>query len=86
MGKVEYLIFGNFLLLLTKFSFLIEDWTLDYYSTKFKDIFEIIKMWSLKLFGNFWDKSYLLFLSLAIMFCFTYKKKKNLAKNQKVTK
>ena len=44
MGKGEYLIFGNFLLLLTKFSFLIEDWTLDYYSTKFKDIFEIIKM------------------------------------------
>ena len=82
MGKVEYLIFGNFLLLLTKFSFLIEDWTLDYYSKKFKDIFEIIKMWSLKLFGNLWDKSYLLFLSLAIMFCFTYKKKKNL----KVTK
>ena len=56
MGKVEYLIFGNFLLLLTKSSFLIEDWKLDYNSMKFKDIFQIMKMWSLKLFGNMWDK------------------------------
>ena len=75
MGKVEHLIFGNFLLLLTKSSFLIEDWKLDYNSMKFKDIFQIMKMWSLKLFGNMWDKSYLPFLSLAIMFCFPYKKK-----------
>ena len=44
MGKVEHLIFGNFLLLLTKSSFLIEDWKLDYNSMKFKDIFQIMKM------------------------------------------
>ena len=35
-----------------------------------------MKMWSLKLFGNLWDKSYIPFLALAIMFCFTSKKRK----------
>ena len=52
------------------------------WSLKF-DIFEIMKMWSLKLFGNLWGNSHIPFLSLAIMFCFTSKKRKNWQKIRK---
>ena len=36
-GKVQCLVFSNFLLLLTIFSFWEEDWTLDYNSMEFSD-------------------------------------------------
>ena len=34
-GKVQFLVFSNFLLALTIFSFWEEDWALDYYSMEF---------------------------------------------------
>ena len=54
-GKVQFLFFGSFLLVLTKFSFWEEDWALGYNSMKiwdFPDISKFPKILSLQSFGN----------------------------------
>ena len=40
-GKVQFLFFSNFLLILTKCSFWEEDWALGYNSMKFEDLLDI---------------------------------------------
>ena len=55
MGNVQYLAFSNFLLVLTIYSIVEEDWTLDYNSISF-EFFS-----SLTSFGNLPVNSYLTF-------------------------
>ena len=45
--KVQYLVFSNFLLVLTIFPFWEEDWTLDYNSTEFWDFLKPYVVWQL---------------------------------------
>ena len=62
MGKVRYLVFSNFLLVLTTFLFWEEDWTLT--TVEFHRVFEIFLC--LTLFGNSSVNSYLSFLLVII--------------------
>ena len=59
-GKVYFIFFKSFLLVLTKSLFRLEDWTLGYHSTKlrhFLDISFFPKILSLKSFSNSWGNS-----------------------------
>ena len=46
-GKVQYLVFSNFLLLLTIFSIWEEDWAIDYNSIDFLDFLKSYFVWQL---------------------------------------
>ena len=46
-GKVQYLAFSNFWLVLTIFSFWEEEWTLDYNSMEFWDLLKFYVVWQL---------------------------------------
>ena len=46
-GKVQYLVFSNFLLVLTIYSFWEEDWTLDYNYMEFWDFLKSNAVWQL---------------------------------------
>ena len=71
-GKVQFVFFSSFLLVLTKFSFWEEDWALGYNSMKFWDFPDISqKILSLKSFGNSWGNSYKLYLLLIVRLRFT---------------
>ena len=75
-GKVQFLFFSSFLLVLIKFSILGEDLALGYISMKFWDL-------SLKSFGNSWNDSHILrFLSNNYTLLYLWWKE-NLANYQK---
>ena len=69
-GKVQFLFFSSFLLVLTKFSFWEEDWALGYNSMIFWDFPDIS-------FGNSWGNSYISYLLLIITLYFTCGERKN---------
>ena len=78
-GKVQFLLFSSFLLILTKFSFWEEDRTLGYNSMKvsdFPDIFSFPKILSLVLFCNSWGNLYIPCWFLIITLSFTCREKK----------
>ena len=77
--KVQFLFFSSFLLILTKFSFWEEGWTLRCNSMKyqnFPDILEFLEILSFKSFGNSWGISYIPSLLLIITLLFTCGEKK----------
>ena len=75
--KVQFQFLNSFLLVLTKFLFLEEDWALGYNSMKIWDLLnisqfpKILRFLSLKLFCNSWGNSYVPCLLLIITICFT---------------
>ena len=73
MGKVQFLSYKSFFLVLTKFLLGEEDWALGYNSVMFCNFPDISfpKILSLKLFGNSWGNSHIPCLLLVIMLCFT---------------
>ena len=97
-GKSQYLVFSNFLLVLTIFSFWEEDWALDYNSTEFWDFlnsYVVLQLLSQIVFAIFisnnhvpfhllWKKHLVKYLQVPKQFDHGYRKK--LAKITKVKK
>ena len=88
-GKVQFLFFRGFFLLLTKFSFWEEDRVLYYNSMKtynFPDNPEFPTILGLKLIGNSWGNSYIPCLLLIITLSFICAEKKNWKNIKKISK